>query len=200
VSARDYAPAADRNKDEILAILPGILPDRGTILEIASGTGQHAAHFAPHFPKARWQPTDRRGELLSSVRAWTEGVANVLAPLELDVTWPEWPVPSADAIVTINMLHISPWSTCEAWIQGAAKVLEPGAPLYYYGPMFRRDHETAPSNLAFDRSLRERDPAWGVRQLEEVVALGEAAGLALDAVLDMPNNNTSLVLRQPEAQ
>jgi len=199
VTRKEYAPSADRNKDEILAVLPRFLPARGTILEIACGTGQHAVHFAARFPEARWQPTDRRGEVLPSVRAWAAeaGVANVLEPLELDVTWAEWPVEAADAIVTINMLHISPWSTCEAWLAGAARVLRPGAPLYYYGAMFRRDRETAPSNLAFDRSLRARDPAWGVRRLEDVVASAEGVGLALDTVLDMPNNNHSVVFRQP---
>jgi len=201
LSPKEFAPSADRNKEEILAVLPGILPAEGAILEIASGTGQHAVHFAPHFPRATWQPTDRRAEILPSIRAWIAeaGVANVLDPLELDVTWLEWPVESADAIVTSNMLHIAPWATCEAWIAGAARVLAPGAPLYYYGAMFRQDRETAPSNLAFDRSLRERDPAWGVRQLEEVVALAERRGLVLDAVLDMPNNNYSVVLRKPLA-
>ena len=103
---------------------------------------------------------------------------------------------AADAIVTVNMLHITPWSVCEAWIQGAARVLTPGAPLYYYGPLLRRDRENAPSNLAFDQSLRARDPTWGVRHLEDVTALAEAAGLALDATIEMPNNNLSVVFRQ----
>ena len=196
---KEFAPSADRNKDEILEVLPGILPAGGAILEIASGTGQHAVHFAPHFPQATWQPTDRRIEILPSIRAWVAetGVSNVLDPIELDVTWPAWPVESADAIVTSNMLHISPWSACEGWIAGAARVLRPGAPLLYYGAMFRNDRETAPSNLAFDRSLRERNPAWGVRQLEEVVKLAEHSGLALDTVIDMPNNNYSVVFRKP---
>ena len=201
MSAKDYAPAADRNKDELLAVLTDVLPAQGTILEIASGTGQHAAHFAPHFPLARWQPTDRRPEALASMRAWAReaGAANVLDPLELDVTWPTWPVTTADAIVTVNMLHVAPWEVCVGWLAGAARVLAPGAPLYYYGAFLRRDRPNAPSNLDFDRGLRQRDPTWGVRHLEDVVAQAEQVGLSLDAVLDMPNNNLSVVFRQAVA-
>jgi hypothetical protein len=196
---KDYSPSADRNKDEILEVLPGILPAEGTILEIASGTGQHAVHFAPAFPGVSWQPTDRRTESLPSIRAWTaeSGVTNVLEPLELDLTWDTWPVESADAMVGINFLHISPWNTCAAWLTGAARTLDPGAPLFYYGPMFRKDRETAPSNLAFDRSLKERNPAWGVRQFEEIVQTATGHGFALDQVIEMPNNNTSLVFVLP---
>lgn len=193
---KPFAPAADRNKDELLAVLPRILPPRGLILELASGTGQHAAHFAPRFPEARWQPTDRRPEALAAIRAWTEGQPNVSEPLLLDVTAPVWPVESADAIVTVNLLHIAPWAVCEAWLAGAARVLRPGAPLYYYGPLLRRDQPNAPSNLAFDEGLRARDPSWGVRFLEDVHAEAERAGLSLDEVIDMPNNNLSLVLRR----
>ncbi len=195
---KDFAPSAERNKDEILAVLPGILPSEGTILEIASGTGQHAVHFAPHFPGATWQPTDRRTEILPSIRAWIaeSGLSNVAEPLELDVSWDPWPVEQADGIVTINMLHISPWSTCSAWLTGAARVLSPGAPLFYYGPMIREGRATAQGNLDFDVSLRGRNPAWGVRKLEEIAALATERGLTLDTVLDMPNNNTSLVFRQ----
>jgi len=194
---KDFAPSADRNKDEILEVLPGILPNNGTILEIASGTGQHAVHFAPHFPMATWQPTDRRREILPSIRAWTAEAAlsNVAEPLELDVAWETWPIENASAIVTLNMLHISPWSTCSAWLTGAARVLAAGAPLLYYGPMIREGRETAQGNLDFDRSLKARNPAWGVRTLEEIVPLAEERGLALDQVLDMPNNNTTIVFR-----
>lgn len=196
---KDFAPSADRNKDEILSVLPGILPREGTILEIASGTGQHAVHFAPRFPKATWRPTDRRASILPSIRAWTaeSAVSNVAEPLELDVAWEAWPIEEANAIVTVNMLHISPWSTCSAWLTGAARVLTPGAPLFYYGPMIREGRETAQGNLDFDRSLRGRNPEWGVRKLEAIAALAEERGLLLDTVLDMPNNNTSLVFRQP---
>jgi SAM-dependent methyltransferase len=195
---KQHAPSAERNRDEILAVLRGYLPQRGVILEIASGTGQHAVHFAPHAPQAAWQPTDRRPEALASIKAWAAeaGLDNLREPLELDVTWPRWPVERAEMILTINMLHISPWSTCEAWLAGAARALAPGGRLVYYGAFLRADRETAPSNLAFDRSLRDRDPAWGVRQLEEVLALGEELGLRQEAIVDMPNNNTLLVLKR----
>jgi len=195
---KQHASSTERNRDDILGVLRKVLPARGTILEIASGSGQHAVHFAPHFPVALWQPSDRTPESLASIRAWSAeaGVPNLRDPLELDVTAPDWPVESADAIVNINMLHISPWAACEGLLAGAARVLDAGAPLFYYGAFFRRDRETAPSNLAFDRSLRQRDPSWGVRQLEDVVALADTRGLALDRVVDMPNNNYSLVLRR----
>lgn len=195
MSDRPFAPAADRNKDELLAVLPRILPSEGLILELASGTGQHAAHFAPRFPQARWQPSDQRPEALAGIRAWTEGQPNVLAPLVLDVTTPEWPIAAADAIVTVNLLHIAPWEVCLGWLAGAARTLRPGAPLYYYGPLLRRDRPNAPSNLAFDEGLRQRDPSWGVRYLEDVRAEAERAGLSLDEVIEMPNNNLSLVFR-----
>ena len=196
---KDYAPSADRNKDEILTVFRELLPSAGTILEIASGTGQHAVHFSAALPGVVWQPSDRRQEILPSIRAWIaeSGLSNVREPLELDVTWEVWPLDTADAIVTINMLHISPWSVCEAWLLGAARLLGPGAPLVYYGPMFRHDRQTAPSNLAFDRSLRQRDPSWGLRQLEEVAALAGAQGFAREAVIEMPNNNCTLVFRKP---
>ena len=195
---KDHAPSAERNRHDILPVLKQVLPDEGTILELASGTGQHAAHFAPHFPKATWQPSELRPEALASIRAWGEeaGAPNLAPPLEIDVTWESWPVERADAIVNINMLHISPWSTCEGLLAGAGRTLKDGAPLYYYGAFIRADRETAPSNLAFDRSLRERDRSWGVRALEDVLALASEHGLELDRVLDMPNNNYSLVLRR----
>ena len=192
---KHYAPAADRNKDELLAVLPGVLPAAGLILEIASGSGQHAAHFAPHFPQARWQPTERRPDALPSIRAWTAGLPNVLDPLELDVTVSPWPVTQADAVVTVNLLHIAPWSVCCAWLAGAARVLTPGGPLYYYGPLLRRDRANATSNHAFDQALRARDPGWGVRYLEDVRVEAAGVGLVLDDVIPMPNNNLSLVFR-----
>jgi hypothetical protein len=195
---KQHAPSTERNRDDILGVLRQVLPARGTILEIASGSGQHAVHFAPHFPAALWQPSDRTAESLASIRAWSAeaGVPNLRDPLELDVTAPDWPVESADAIVNINMLHISPWAACEGLMAGAARVLNAGAPLFYYGAFLRQDRETAPSNLAFDRSLRDRDATWGVRQLEDVIALAESCGLTHDRVVDMPNNNYSLVLRR----
>ncbi len=193
---KDHAPSVERNRDDILAVLKRLLPQQGTILEIASGTGQHAVHFAPHFPNAIWQPSECRPEALESIRAWAAEAAlpNLRDPVELDVTLPVWPVESADAMVAINMLHISPWAACEALLAGAARILSPGGRLVYYGAFIRDDRPTAPSNLEFDRSLRQRNSAWGVRRLERVVEQGESAGLTYEQVLDMPNNNYILVL------
>lgn len=199
---KQHAPSTLRNRDDILGVLEDVLPRSGTILEIASGTGEHAVHFAPRFPDATWQPSDCREEALASIRAWARetAVPNVADPLRLDVTDAGWPVERADAIVTINMLHVSPWGTCEAWLAGAARTLVDGAPLYYYGAFFRADRETAPSNLAFDESLRERDPSWGVRRLERVLEVARSHGLEIDRTVDMPNNNTSVVWRRGPAR
>ncbi len=198
---KDHAPSAERNRHDILPILQMVLPSKGRILEVASGTGQHAVHFAPHFRNAVWQPSERRPEALASIRAWRDEtrIPNLMDPVELDVEEEPWPVKSADALVNINMWHISPWSTTEALLRGARRILSPGAPLFYYGAFFRSDRDTAPSNLDFDRSLRERDPVWGLRQLEDVLAFADRIGLGFERVLDMPNNNCSLILRQPES-
>ena len=195
---KDHAPSAERNRHEILPALKAVLPASGLILEIASGTGQHAVHFGPHFPAAQWQPSDRTEKSLASIRAWAAeaSLPNLLDPIELDVTWSEWPVKAADAIVNINMLHISPWQACDALMAGAERTLKAGAPLFYYGAFIRKDRETAPSNLEFSRSLTERNPQWGVRQLEDVIAVAESHSLALEEVLDMPNNNYSAIFRR----
>jgi SAM-dependent methyltransferase len=196
---KEHAPSAERNRDEIFTALREALPDEGLVLELASGSGQHAVHFAERLPGVSWQPTDRDTKAIASIRAWAEEAAlpNLRDPIELDATQTTWPIESADAIVNINMIHISPWETCEGLLAGARRTLRPGAPLFYYGAFFRRDRETAPSNLEFDRSLRGRDPRWGVRQLEDVLALADTHGLQFDRVLDMPNHNYSLILRQP---
>jgi hypothetical protein len=198
---QEHAPSTERNRDAILVQLQRFLPRTGCILEIASGSGQHAVYFTPHFPAATWQPTDRSPAALSSIRAWADeaGIANLAAPLQLDVTWAHWPIADADAMVNINMLHISPWSACRGLFAGAARTLVPGAPLIYYGAFIRADRATAPSNLEFDRSLRARDPAWGVRRLEDVVEVADEFGLALEAVVDMPNNNFVVVFRSARA-
>ena len=195
---KDHAPSAERNRHEILPELTRALPTTGLILEIASGSGQHAVHFAPHFPRAQWQPSDRTDTALASIRAWAAEAAcpNLLEPVELDVTWADWPVASADAIVNINMLHISPWAACEGLMAGASRTLRPGCPLFYYGAFLRRDRETAVSNLEFSRSLTDRDPAWGVRQFEDVVAVAEDHDLHLEEIVDMPNNNYSVIFRR----
>lgn len=195
---KEHAPSAERNRHDILPVLARVLPSKGLILEIASGSGQHAVHFAPHFPDARWQPTDRDERALASIRTWsTEAeIPNLLAALSLDVTWTEWPVASADAMVNINMLHISPWAACEGLMAGAGRILERGAPLFYYGAFLREDRATAASNLEFSRSLTARDPAWGVRQLEDVTAVAADHDLLLEEVVDMPNNNYSVIFRR----
>lgn len=195
---KDHAPSAERNRHDILPVLTRVLPTTGLILEIASGSGQHAVHFAPHFPDAQWLPTDRTDTALASIRAWAAeaGCPNLLEPKELDVTWGEWPVASADAMVNINMLHISPWAACEGLMAGAQRSLKTGAPLVYYGAFRRHDRPTAPSNIEFSRSLTARDPAWAVRQLEDVTAVAEDHDLRLEEVVDMPNNNYSVIFRR----
>jgi SAM-dependent methyltransferase len=190
------SPAADRNKAPILEVLRQLLPPSATVLEIASGTGQHAAHFAAAEAGWRWQPTDQDEQMLPAIAARCAGLANVQAPLRLDVLASPWPVApgSFDAICCANMLHISPWSTCAALMQGASRhLVENGGLLIVYGPFVVEGEPTAPSNLAFDASLRARDPAWGLRRLSEVEAEAHLAGLALKQRFDMPANNLILV-------
>lgn len=191
------APAADRNKQPILDVLARVLPPRGLVLEIASGTGQHVVHFAAALPGLEWQPSDPEAEARRSIAGWTAGagLANVRAPLALDVHDAPWPVAHADALVCINMIHIAPWSATAALFAGAASVLPPGAPLVLYGPFRRGGRHTAPSNAAFDASLRARNPEWGVRDLEETGAVGAAHSFALDEVVAMPANNLTAVFR-----
>jgi len=182
----------------IAEVLAQVLPPRGRVLEIASGTGEHAVHLAGAFPGVSWQPTDMSPEALASIaaRVADEGPPNLLAPLRLDVTaWP-WPVLAAEAIVCINMIHIAPWAACEALMAGAGRVLPSGAPLYLYGAIKRGGLHTAPSNAAFDADLRARDPAWGVRDEAEITAAAAAHGLEPAALVPMPSNNFSLVFRR----
>ncbi len=179
-------------------MLRDVLPKRGLALEIASGTGEHALHFARNFPDLRWQPTDPDPAALRSIEAWRgeAGLSNLLPPLALDVRDAEWPVDRADIILAINMVHISPWSATEGLLRGAGRRLAPGAPLYLYGPYRQAGIVTAPSNEAFDASLRSRDPEWGLRTVEEVAAAADAVGLRLDTIVPMPANNLSLVFRK----
>ena len=195
---RRTSEAAQRNREAILAVLVRVLPDRGRVLEIASGTGEHAVAFATALGGLTWQPSERDAEGLASIEAWAAelGPTNLLPAVELDVErWP-WPVSEADAIVCINMIHIAPWSACEALLRGAGALLRPGAPLYLYGAMKLEGRFTAPSNAAFDASLRARDPSWGVRVLEAVAAAAKSEGLVLAEVVPMPANNFSLILRR----
>jgi SAM-dependent methyltransferase len=188
---KQHAPAAERNAAPILDVLARALPDAGLVLEIASGSGQHAIYMARALPRIEWQPSDPSSEALASIAAWRDEAAlpNLRAPLALDVRAP-WPIDRADAVVCINMLHISPWTAAEALFAGAARVLPPAGVLYTYGP-YRIDGVTAPSNEAFDRSLRARDDAWGVREVRELERI--ARGFALTEMVAMPANNHSLV-------
>ncbi len=191
---RLFSEAAARNRDPILDVLKSILPPKGRVLEIASGSGEHIVHFASALRALTFQPTDPSAEAHDSIAAWVEtaGVSNVLPPLQLDATKVPWPVEKADAIICINMIHISPWRATERLIDGARSILPEGAPLYLYGPFKRDGRDTSSSNAQFDESLRARNPEWGVRNLEAVIARAERAGFAKPDVFEMPANNLSL--------
>jgi SAM-dependent methyltransferase len=191
---RSHSPAAERNQRPILEQLLRLLPASGRALEIASGSGQHAAFFATGLPGWQWQPSDPQPQALASIAAWADGLANVAAPIELDVLRTPWPVAgSFDAIFCANMLHISPWGTCAALMQGAASHLAPQGQLITYGPYFVDGEQAAPSNLAFDADLRSRNAAWGLRRLSQVAAAAADAGLVLRESVLMPANNRLLV-------
>jgi hypothetical protein len=193
--SRRHSPAAERNREPIAAELRRLLPAKGLALEIASGTGQHAAFFSTVLPGWRWQPSDGDARALASISAWCEDCANVLPPLHLDVVaagWPDVP-PTVDAVLCANLLHISPWATCAALMRGAARHLAAQGLLLLYGPYIVDGEPTAPSNLAFDADLRARDAAWGLRRLAEVAAQAHAVGLRLRERVSMPANNLLLV-------
>ena len=196
--ARRTAPATERNREPILAVLRQALPESGLVLELASGTGEHAVHFARALPELVWQPSDPSPDALGSIAAWTAaaGLENVLPPLALDAAAPEWPIDQTDAMVCINMVHISPWAATEGLMRGAGRLLGAGAPLCLYGPYRRAGFPTAPSNEAFDRDLRSRNPDWGLRELEVVAACAAAQGLRMERVMEMPANNLSVVFRK----
>jgi len=193
----DFSPAADRNKQPILTMLRQVLPDAGNALEIASGTGQHAAWFAAGLPRWTWQPTDLQHTALDSIAGWVaqHGVANVLPPLRLDVTAPRWLQDDArfDAIVCANMLHIAPWATCAALMQGSARHLATGGALITYGPYLEDGVVTSEGNRTFNQSLRAQDTDWGLRRREDVEVEAARAGLQLAARHAMPSNNLLLV-------
>jgi len=193
--SRLFSTACERNRGPILEVLREVFPAEGLVLEVASGTGMHAVHFANALPGLRWQPTDRGAEALASIAAWRdhEGAPNVLTPLELDVTASPWPIERADAIFNANMVHISPFACAEGLFSGAAATLPDGAPMVLYGPFKIAGKHTAPSNAAFDERLRSRDPAWGIRDLEEIERLGGEAGLSFVRRIQMPANNQCLV-------
>lgn len=196
---RQKAPAAERNREPIAALLRDELPSSGLVLEIASGTGEHAVWFARLFPGLIWQPSDGDPEALESIRAWRkhEGLANVREPLEIDAASSPWGIKGADAILCINMVHISPWEATLGLMRGAGALLGPGAPLILYGPYRRAGIPTASSNEAFDASLKSRNPSWGLRWVEEVTGEAASEGLALTRTVQMPANNLTLVFRKP---
>ena len=196
--ARRFAPATQRNREPILAVLRRVLPAEGVLLEVASGTGEHAAFFAAALPRLIIQPSDADAQNLASIAAWRDhaGLANLRAPLALDATAERWPVERADAVLCVNMIHIAPWEACVGLVAGAARLLLPGNPLVLYGPFRRGGRHTSPSNEAFDASLRAEDPAWGVRDVDEVDVVAAAAGLHQSELIDMPSNNLCVVLRR----
>jgi len=198
---RRHAPATERNRDPIVAVLRDILPPMGTVLEVASGSGEHAIHFAAAFPALRWQPSDPDPGAIASIRAWAEAapLPNLNPPLLLDASAPAWPIDRADALLCINMVHISPWEATVGLLTQSAKLLPVGGPLVLYGPYFRQGVETAPSNMAFDESLRSRDPRWGLRDVDAVLELARSHGLELERIVEMPANNLSVVMRRADS-
>jgi cyclopropane fatty-acyl-phospholipid synthase-like methyltransferase len=196
--ARRSAPAALRNREPIAEVLSEWLPRRGLVLEIASGTGEHAIYFAERFPGLEWQPSDIHPDALGSIEAWRDaaGVPNVRPPVALDASAPDWPVAAADAVLSINMVHISPWKSALGLIDGAKRLLPVGGPLILYGPWLKGDVETAPSNLAFDADLRSRDAAWGLRSVAEFAEAAGEKGLVLEQTRTMPAHNLMLLLRR----
>lgn len=192
-----HAPATARNSSPLADVLERELPGGGTVLEIASGSGEHAVFMARRFPALNWQPTDLDSEALSSIDAWAEeaGLTNIRPSLALDASEAEWPIKRADAILCVNMVHISPICATEGLFAGSEAVLEQGGPLILYGPYLEAGVVPAPSNLAFDASLKQRNPEWGLRQLEFVDELARGHGLRRTARYDMPANNLTLVYR-----
>lgn len=192
--AKKHAPATLRNRDAIADVLRTVLPASGDVLEIASGSGEHIVHFARTFPDLDWQPSDPDPQCRASIAAWSadNGPSNIAPPLDIDASAGQWQIESADAILCINMIHISPWEATLGLLAGAGRVLPFGAPLYLYGPFRCEGVETAPSNEAFDRSLKSRNPDWSLRQLEEVRREAEKRGLSLTDIVEMPANNLSL--------
>ena len=195
-----YAPATERNREAILAVLREHLPDQSTILEIASGTGQHAVYFAQQLETCSWLPTDIDPINLASIDGWRQetGASGLLPSRQLDVRDPIWPIeadltPPISAIVNINMLHISPWACCKALFAGAAHILDSGGVVILYGPFKRDGQHTAPSNASFDEQLRAQDVEWGIRDMESVTNIGADHGFLCRDIISMPANNLSLV-------
>jgi hypothetical protein len=203
---KQYAPATERNREAILEVLQQVLPQFGTILEVASGTGEHAVFFAPFLQPRRWLPSDANPVSRASIDAWLKEfkIENLSAPIEIDASSSIWAVEDSallnnspiTAIVNINMIHISPWAACLGLMAGAGRILPPDGILYMYGPYKQGGKHTAPSNEAFDMSLRQQNPQWGVRDLDEVVAVASSQQLSLLKTVEMPANNLSLVFKR----
>ena len=193
-----FTPSAERNKDPILHLLTRVLPSRGVVLEIASGTGQHLIHFAKALSGLTWQPSDADAELRKSIalRIAEERLANVKTPIALDVMRRPWPLVAAEAVVCINLIHVAPWSATQALFDGAKTLLPGGSVLFLYGPYRRFGQHTSPSNERFDSDLRAHDPEWGLRDMEDVSEVALARGFVLQEVVEMPANNFSLVFRR----
>lgn len=198
IDARQYAPAAARNREPIRAVLERVLPASGLVLEVASGSGEHVVHFATAFPHLTFQPSDPSAAARDSIAAWiaAAGLGNIRAPLALDAGAGAWPLARTDALICINMVHISPWASTIGLIKGAGSILPKGAPLYLYGPYRRGGAHTADSNAAFDLDLRGRNPDWGLRDMEAVADLARNAGFGPPEVVAMPANNFSLIFRR----
>ena len=199
--ARRASPSVARNRDAIRDAFARMVAHSGRVLEIASGTGEHGLHITAAYPELIWQPSDPDPEARASIAAWaaSERGQAIAAPMALDVTVPGWAegLGPFDAVVCINMIHIAPWDACLGLLDGAARILPPGdGVLYLYGPFKRHDRHTAPSNEAFDQSLRGRDARWGIRNLETVIAEAAARGLGLQEIIEMPANNLSVVFRK----
>ncbi len=208
--ARQFAPATDRNREPILEVLKQALPATGLVLEIASGTGEHASFFTPQLAPRYWLPSDANADALASIQAWRQVTPShaLLSPIALEVSQSDWPqiVQSSEsrlsvdapltAIVNINMIHISPWSATLGLMAGAGALLSPGGILYLYGPYKQQGIHTAPSNEAFDDMLKARDPNWGVRYLEDVVAAAARHGLQWQEAIAMPANNLSVIFKR----
>ena len=179
-------------------LLRRVLPASGTVLEIAAGTGEHAVHMAAALPALVWRPSDPSEEARASIAAWRAqaNLPNLEPPLALDAAAADWPLDRADAIVSINMIHIAPWEAGLGLMAGAGRLLPPGGTLVLYGPFNVNGAFTAPSNAEFDASLKERDPRWGIRDVADVAAAAAGRGLALDERIDMPANNMMLVFRR----
>ena len=199
MNAKLSSPSVERNREPILAALRPLLPAAGLVLEVASGTGEHIAYLAAALPNVQFQPSDADSDARASVDAWCEGLPNVQPALDLDAARHDWPVERADAVLCVNMIHIAPWEAAQGLLTGAARVLPPGGLLALYGPFLRGGVHTAPSNAAFDADLRARNPAWGVRRLEDVAALAASAGFGPADAVALPANNLLVAFRRSGA-